>query len=1005
MGLILGTSSAPVSGSVAGTLARDAVATPHQLALNVESLGGLTQSATASVRVRTNSPQGSWSESRSLFRTQPANGPTPPWGAVDDIFAWTIFGLQPGTAYDVELTLFDGAVTDVRTPVTYTTKSLPAEPTGSPDVTIASGSNTATIQAALNGASPGDWIYFENGSYTGTTAITIPASLSGSAESTPTYITGQTRTGVILRNTTTNGVTLQFATGLDNVVLQDLSIRGDGADFLSDPPGYMSRAIYSTGDNMQNITIRRTTVYDVSQGIYIDAPGGGGSEANITGWLVYHNDILGTNSFDNAHFDNGVNYVWNDYGIQIPGSGHAVFANTIAGFGDTLSTSSGPGSSPTRRDRSQHFYWNFIENSTDDTMEFDYSYRHLTFYQNFCRNVINVYSVDPIYGGPVIVWGNVCVNVAETRLYKWNTASSGFFTYNNTYVTTDRVYRADSSNDNLAFYYQPNAGGSHSDVGYANNLHIKTNGGFSGSSGNDYVLWFTPFFAGGRDIHHNAWFPNGNFQIGDGAQAFGANLAAFQADQPAAAGIFENLQMFENDVITIEQPFATTITLGADYSTLVTTDYSASDFELSATGPRNQGIHIPGITSNLTESYTGAAPDVGAVVRGLTYPTFGDPTSTPAYAEGMADYAVRQLTGVYSPGASAETMEDVTPTGWINENNNPGRAFAGVISGYSGGAGAVVQNTEDGRLNVHGGGHNDSGNNGMYLYDPRPSSGVPIGWETLDITTKGVETQGTGATYTDGNPRSVHTYDAMCFARDRNLYFRVGGAIFEGNGGFSNYFWQYDPTAAIGSRWTQLTNYPGSFDTPFCCYDEATGKIFAMTNGEGHIYDIDAGTWSSSVGLSTNNGFDGWGGYDPTRNIAWWRQPSSGGGSRVYDLNFSTDAQVSSSALTFTGTTNIVSAYAASAFYDAALDRFWVFGGNNTANYDSIGYFDAADLASSPGSVSVTEVALSANIAATGFEEAIIGSYGRFLFVENTRLLYTVHRTDEAPWVIKLPDA
>jgi len=993
-------------GEVAGTLSRDGAATPHQLALIVDSLGGLAQTATAEVRIRTGDPEGSWSNYRELFRVQPSNGESPPWGTADDIFAWVLFDLDACTEYDVQLRKTDGATVDDDEISTFTTKCLPAEP-GAVDVTITAGSTPAQIDSALAGASPGDHIQFANGTYD-TDDLTIPASLSGASEGSPTYITGESRGGVVLQNLDTDSVVIRPAAGLSNVVFQDLTIQGDGNDYLSSPPGYMSRAVYASADNITNLTFRRLTIFDVSQGIYFDDPGGGGSTLSLTGFLIYNNTITGTNTWDDAHFDNGVNYVWNDFGILVPGNGHATFQNTVSGFGDTFSTSSGPGNDPTRRDRSIHFYLNDVDNSGDDTFEADYSYRNLTYYKNRHRNVINAYSVDPIYGGPLIFARNIFYNVAETRLYKWNTTSSGFFTYSNTYVKTDGIYRLDSGNDNLAFYYQPNAGGSHYDVGYANNLHIKTNGGFSGTSGDDYVLWFTPFFAGGRDIHHNGWFPDGNFQIGDGGQAVGSSLAAFQADQPAASGIFENMQMFANDVIAIEQPFVTTITLGADYSTEVAADYAYSDFELSGSGPQNQGIAVEGITNDFFagETFSGAAPDIGAVVRGLTNPVVGDQTNgIPSYASDMVDYEVRQLTGSYAPVSGFESMEDVTPTAWVNEDvNGPGRTFYGVISAYSGGSGSVVTYIEDARLVVHGGGHNDSGNNGFYLYDVRESGGAPTGWENgVDISDNGIVVQGTGPAESDGRARSVHTYSGLVFAPDRNLYYRHGGAIFNGNGGVVQHFWEYDPTAAQGSRWTQLTNVPGaSNSTMGAFYDQATGKTVAIDPGAGAwVYDIDAGTWSSEAGLTLFDNFDTTVGYDPSRNTAVVTM--NNGNARYVTFNLSTDTITAQGSITWTGDTAVVSDDSARV-YDPTLDVWWFVGGSSTANYDTIAYATGADLAAG-GNVAVTEVALSANMAATGFNEGIVGTFNRTLLVDDARLLFTVHRVDEAPWAIKLPDS
>lgn len=995
MGLLIGSPENP-SASVSGTLARDGVATPHQIALIVENLNSLSQSATAEVRVRTNSPQGSWSSWIPVMRVQPTESPTPPWaGGVEDVFAWSIFGLQPGTTYDVELRKTLGASVDDGNLSQFTTKALPPEP-GAPDVTIAAGTSIANINTALAGASPGDVIQFDDGTYL-SNGIVWPTSLSGLTEAAPTYIVGESRTGVIFDNSANNdNAVIRLTNTLSNVVFQNFTCNGAGLD--STPALEGSAAFFANGVSLENITMRRFTGTNLQKGIEFRGPVN--QTADIHGIMAYDCTLQGTLVYNETNLRTA-SYGWDNYAVLVAGDGHAFFNMTLSGFGDIFSPTSGASGSRSERDRAQFWYWNDVSEGFDDAVEFDDGYRNLWGYQNRFRQVTNLCSYDLLYGGPGGMWGNLYLAPLESRIIKYNSNGSGAVFAQNTVSLRSQPNRSDAGATDYALWYNP-PGGDMSNNIFVNNVFIKT----AGTLTNGPIL-VENTLVGDSDWCNNAWFPDGAFFIyDDDGNIDAANLAGAQADAGAARGVLFDKQVLEDDGISVIQPFATSISYPATPFVPITEDYTFADFAPNHASINDTGLSFPGFTDNINESFSGAAPAKGCVVTGLTNPVVGDQTSgVPSYASGMSAYDVRQLTGVYAPSSGDTTMEDVTPAGWVSEASNPGRAFSGVISAYSGGAGVTVSTTADGRLVVHGGGHNDSGNNGFYVYDPRESGGLPTGWESpLDITTKGTETQGTTPTYSDGRPRSVHTYDSMLYAPDRNLYYRMGGAIFEGNGGFTDDFWEYDPTAAIGSRWMQLTDWPGSTsDTTFAYYDQATGKIIGLTNGTCYIYDIDAGTWSSAVTITANSGFDGAGGYDPTRNNVIVQQRSNDS-ARLYTFNLSTDTQTSSSAITWTGSTTLINSGAPAHFYDSLLDRFWVIGGDNTANYDTIAYYDAADLALG-GSVAVTEVALSANMAATGFEEAIIGTFGRYLFVEESRLIYTVHRTDEAPWIVLLPSS
>jgi hypothetical protein len=60
------------------------------------------------------------------------------------------------------------------------------------------------------------------------------------------------------------------------------------------------------------------------------------------------------------------------------------------------------------------------------------------------------------------------------------------------------------------------------------------------------------------------------------------------------------------------------VTLGADYYTEVLQAYTPA--LAPGTAPKNSGVVIP----NITDGFTGGAPDRGAIIQGRPIPQYGD---------------------------------------------------------------------------------------------------------------------------------------------------------------------------------------------------------------------------------------------------------------------------------------------------------------------------------------------------------------------------------------------
>src|SRR5690606_37158303 len=249
-------------------------------------------------------------------------------------------------------------------------------------------------------------------------------------------------------------------------------------------------------------------------------------------------------------------------------------------------------------------------------------------YDNRFTNVCTASSFDPLYGGPYVVARNLYVNVCRGP-HKWNSASSGHFHYNNTYIRTDTFY----SNAAEAGWYKTSSGAPQESFGYRNNLHVYRGPG-------DYTIRVDQ--ASGfdtLDFGNSAWYPDLLFRFE--ATTYD-DLADIQADIGTSTPIISDYtKAFENDVLTVTNPWNETVTLGMDYQTEITTYY---DLTLAdGDNARNAGVAIP----NITDGFTGAAPVIGHAIHGRAEVAYGDQTpdaSVPTYISSLSDYEVFQIT-------------------------------------------------------------------------------------------------------------------------------------------------------------------------------------------------------------------------------------------------------------------------------------------------------------------------------------------------------------------------
>lgn len=360
---------------------------------------------------------------------------------------------------------------------------------------------------------------------------------------------------------------------------------------------------------------------------------------------------------------------------------------------------------------------------------------------------------------------------------------------------------------------------------------------------------------------------------------------------------------------------------------------------------------------------------------------------TPAYIESMSPFEVRRLDGAYTPSNGNVSMESVTPAEWLN--NDPSvLGLNGVLAAWSGGAKGTGT-----KLFVHGGGHTDSANNGMYIYDFSGTSN-PTGWQSPLVISRVADVRDQIMTYADGRPNSVHTYDGIVFASHNNHVYRFGGSRYS-SGNLTNASFKYN--VATG-EWTQLPNYPGAQSAAKTIYDPLTGKIFVTMTGvfQGFFFRPNNDSWSGQKSYSGNGfPFDSIAAWDTRRNRAII---VGEGETSIVNIDFTAET-VSVESFNPSGATELFSRSGISAVYDPGRDVYWLFGGGSgSPGWNSIYELSAAG---SPWSTIRHDFAGDSIPTSRG----MIGSWGRFVMMPQWAAIGLVASESSPAFVIKLPDS
>ena len=370
----------------------------------------------------------------------------------------------------------------------------------------------------------------------------------------------------------------------------------------------------------------------------------------------------------------------------------------------------------------------------------------------------------------------------------------------------------------------------------------------------------------------------------------------------------------------------------------------------------------------------------------------------PSYISTLPNYSVRSLEGVYTPTNGNESLYDAMPAEWQTSDPGGSSSYRDVINAFSGGQGLPDQRA----FIVHGGGHGDSANNGVYRFDLNGTS-APTGWTTEVVSAVSSVVAGADE-YSDGRPTAVHSYDTMTYDKAGNRLYRMGGALYN-TGGATSRAWRLDMST---NTWTHVANFssparPGQRTV----LDPTTRRILLLkrsSTSTAQFFDIASETFGS-VFAAFESGVDGTMYLDTRRDRAYVM-----GANRYFEVDWNSGGPVSGCSVTAdtsftpTGDTSIHSEVDAVGFVDlhptdANLDRVWLLGGEDTGpGYTSVWEMSLVTHATTEHTLTF-ESGAGFNFESTNYQ----GSFERGVFIQEWGIIAMVTGSQEPVQIIRVP--
>lgn len=571
------------------------------------------------------------------YATDSAKGPAP------NAFAGSVFNLEPDTTYEARLTLSDpdGVTGEKVHSVTVHTRPEPQPATGGhtyhvypPNYqgTRLEPAFTGLMAAYYTGASgsdhvdafpvrvqPGDIILVHAGLYKDCkepyggcargqgTAFDNTYYLTQSGTPDKPIVIKAAGDGEVIFDGNGNAV-LFDVTAANYNYFEGITVRNTDIAFLTGRKGII-------GSN--GITLKHSRIENVGRGVH-------GSWSGSKDEYIADNTFIGRRNPD-------VLLSWvapdlfgklpgypekingpegSEYAVKIYGQGHVVAYNRVIAFHDgiDIDTYGDPDGAPNfiedRFPASMDIYGNDLNNMGDNCFETDGGGRNVRLFRNRCFN-----SAQPAIGGPIYMFQNLIYN-NPTGSLKFTSSSAGVLLYNNTIV-----------------------GEAHEWGGFSN-LHFRNNLILGQGAGPEWAprpyaaapqLFSFDTYTSYSSSDYNGFRPNPGADVSFiWTSPHKGVLADYTADRQKQE--FKTLEQYSR--ATGQDTHSILI----DYDTFekaimpdrsnVSKVYNAEDFDFRLK-PGSKAIDAGEVLPNITDGFTGKAPDMGVYESGLPVPHYG----------------------------------------------------------------------------------------------------------------------------------------------------------------------------------------------------------------------------------------------------------------------------------------------------------------------------------------------------------------------------------------------
>lgn len=537
-----------------------------------------------------------------------------------NMFAGSIFDLEPATAYDVRVTLSDpdGVVGQNVQQVTVSTRPepmpaaggriyhvYPYDYSGPRQEPAFNGLKAAYFTASLSGdrynnfpvrVQPGDVILVHGGLYK--VANRFDYNARGCCETnwdSTYYLTG--------KGTADKPIVIKAAG--DGEVIFD----GNGNAVLFNLVG--SAYNYFEGITFQNtevaivggwkdvagttgLTVKHSKFLNVGRGIHAD-------------WQGAKNFYIADNVFEGKNervFSSGFRGApaLSEYSIKIYGSGHVVAYNRVRDFHDGMDFATFGVPYPEYMPVSNDFYNNDVANTHDDCIETDGSSYNMRVLRNHCVNTNSGFSSQPTFGGPTYVIRNVVYAPSGAQYGAVKTFDSqGWTVLNNTFII-----------------HETGIGNADANSHFRNNLFLAPNPKvpvFVLTTLTSYSTSDYNGFMAGREAPEafvlTAPAPGTGFENDRSKLVTGRFKTLEDYRQPTgreAHSLMVDFSVFKS----LQPPDPSTPTRLYDPNSL--------DFSLN---PQGKAVDAGMVLPNITDGFIGQAPDLGAYEIGHPIPHYG----------------------------------------------------------------------------------------------------------------------------------------------------------------------------------------------------------------------------------------------------------------------------------------------------------------------------------------------------------------------------------------------